>query len=395
MLEVSTLRPVKLALLYLADLWTFLRSFYSDDSDVPPPRPEPPSDAWVEAKMTSLLQEAPEEDGDCGNSSSQPPDWLDDRKLARARRLHELYWPVINNSQVMSLFLSFTTIGARPLVYTRRSDTVPRARRRYLETALYTLTWVFGDVWLPTDTAFSNADKVRAMHRRVTEQLEGKDLAEVDLPAPGRCPLAALRGDLGPPPAEPARPTRFLSQLDMVLTQWFFVGLVVLHPEKFGLAHLTDDDLECFVHLWRSIGHRLGVAERHNLCVGSLTQVRALCLQLERRVLVPQLRHPDRCWLGLTHALFDGLGTVFRQCHHDVFLYYILHDVLGLEVPRLYGTLSWLTRLRYRLLRTIFRLANGNTEMHARIRERARTEFVTGVEKEGLPKNVTYVLDLI
>ncbi|KAF0312756.1 hypothetical protein FJT64_001747 [Amphibalanus amphitrite] len=318
----------------------------SDDSDVPPPRPEPPSDAWVEAKLTTLLQEAPAEDGDCGNSSSQPPDWLDDRKLARARRLHEIYWPVINNSQVMSLFLS-------------------------------------------------NADKVRAMHRRVTEQLEGKDLAEVDVPAPGRCPLAALRGDLGPPPAEPARPTRFLSQLDMVLTQWFFVGLVVLHPEKFGLAHLTDDDLVCFVHLWRSIGHRLGVAERHNLCVGSLTQVRALCLQLERRVLVPQLRHPDRCWLGLTHALFDGLGTVFRQCHHDVFLYYILHDVLGLEVPRLYGTLSWLTRLRHRLLRTIFRLANGNTEMHARIRERARAEFVTGVEKEGLPKNVTYVLDLI
>ena len=405
MLDVSSLVPLKPALQYLSDLWAFLWAFCSDDTEVAPPRPEPASDPWVEAKLTALLQEAATEHGDCGRSSAEPPAWLDAERVERARQLHRLYWPVINCAQVMSLFLSFTMeTTARPLVYTGRSDTAPRARRRYLETALHTLSWALGDVWRPGDAAFSNADRVREMHRRVARQLDGRDLAEVRLSAPGRCPLAALGADLGPPPPGPtlaelaaaaASPPRFLSQTDMALTQWFFVGLVVLHPEKFGLAHLTDHDLECFLHFWRSVGHRLGVSERHNLCAGSLTQVRALCLQLERRVLVPQLRRPDRCWLGLTHALYDGLGTVLRQCDHDVFLYYVLHDVLGLQTPSLWTTLGWLTRLRYRLLRAIYRRANGNAHTHALIRGRARAQLEAGVKADGLPQHLAYVLELI
>ena len=413
MLDITDFSPLRLALQHLADMFFSLRAFVcafcQEEADVKPPRPEPLPDVWTEAKLTSLLQDAPKEDGDCGNSSSEPPDWLDAEKLARARRLHELYWPVISNAQVISLFLSFTfSETARPLVFTGRSDTVPRARRRYLETSLYVLSWALGDVWHKDDTAYSNAERVRTMHRTVARQLEGRDLSEVDLPAPDppsadRCPLAALRADLGPPPAEPSPagdaisvcPGRFLSQTDMVLTQWFFVGLIVLHPEKFGLAHLSDDELECFLHFWRSVGHRIGIAERYNLCSGSLTQVRALCLQLERRVLVPQLHQPDRCWLGLTRALYDGLGTVVRQVDHDVFLYYILHDVLGLQTARLFGTLGWLTRLRYRLLRAIYRHANGNSDMHALIRGRSRTQLVSGVEAEKLPGYLTYVFNII
>nr|CAD7433525.1 unnamed protein product [Timema monikensis] len=52
-----------------------------------------------------------------------------------------------------------------------------------------------------------------------------------------------------------------ISQLDMSLTQFGFMGYGLLYPRKLGLAG-NEDDFEGFIHFWRTIGHVLGIEER-------------------------------------------------------------------------------------------------------------------------------------
>ena len=107
-------------------------------------RDPPPPDAftWAEQRFAQFLAGGTED----GNVDSVTrPVWLDDQKLARARELHLKYWPLMNNAQVMSLFMSFAFFdNTKPLLFTGRSDTAPRARRRYLETALHVHAWALG-----------------------------------------------------------------------------------------------------------------------------------------------------------------------------------------------------------------------------------------------------------
>ena len=397
----------------LATFWGLLRCILSPCSSgtvrTLPPSPE--AETWAELRYAQFLS-GDEEDGDVNNET--PPDWLDEKKLARARQLHLQYWPVFNNAQVMSLFLSFAFFeNTKPLLYTGRSDTAPRARRRYLETALHVHAWALGDIWKPGDPAYHSAELVRGMHRSVAMMLDGRELSKISHPGqlPPRlrtCGVPQAPEDSGIDEGVEARghaevtrlgelcPGPVISQRGMAATQWFFVGLIVLHPEKFGLAHLSDDDLESYVHLWRSIGHRLGVDERHNLCAGSLAEVRALMRLVERRYLVPRLLEPQQDWLAMTRALYDGLGEVFSVCRHDVWRYYLMHDVLGLDATEALRSLGWRNFWRYRLFRSIYRLANIDTSVHANIRQTAKREFMRGAERDNLSKSLTtYVFDNI
>ena len=54
---------------------------------------------------------------------------------------------------------------------------------------------------------------------------------------------------------------RPISQLDMVLTQFGFMGYGLLAPEMLGLT-TSQEDLEGYVHFWRTVGHLLGIEDR-------------------------------------------------------------------------------------------------------------------------------------
>ena len=58
-------------------------------------------------------------------------------------------------------------------------------------------------------------------------------------------------------------------------TQFAFMGLPLLYPEKFGMAGASDGELEGFVHFWRCIGWMLGLDDRFNFCqLDNLTDAR-------------------------------------------------------------------------------------------------------------------------
>ena len=77
------------------------------------------------------------------------------------------------------------------------------------------------------------------------------------------------------PPGQPVA----ISQYDMLVTQFGFIGLVILFPERYGIKW-RQHDLNCFLHLWRLIVHLLGVDEKYNLCSRSIDEVKQMCQQI-------------------------------------------------------------------------------------------------------------------
>lgn len=52
-----------------------------------------------------------------------------------------------------------------------------------------------------------------------------------------------------------------ITQCDMAVTQFGFMGFPLLVQEKLGL-HGSEEDLEGFIHFWRVIGHLLGINDQ-------------------------------------------------------------------------------------------------------------------------------------
>lgn len=52
-----------------------------------------------------------------------------------------------------------------------------------------------------------------------------------------------------------------VSQRDMVLTQFGFVGLLLLKKKDFSIKG-TEEDEKGIVHFWRTIGYMLGIQDK-------------------------------------------------------------------------------------------------------------------------------------
>lgn len=52
-----------------------------------------------------------------------------------------------------------------------------------------------------------------------------------------------------------------ITQEDMVLTQYGFVGFIYIAPKSFGLCNTQEED-EAFNHFWRVNGHMLGISDK-------------------------------------------------------------------------------------------------------------------------------------
>ena len=53
-----------------------------------------------------------------------------------------------------------------------------------------------------------------------------------------------------------------VSQRDMAFTQFGFFGIGLLTPEKIGMIHNNREDIEGYIHFWRTIGYMIGIHDR-------------------------------------------------------------------------------------------------------------------------------------
>ncbi|XP_050704273.1 uncharacterized protein LOC126989698 [Eriocheir sinensis] len=145
----------------------------------------------------------------------------------------------------------------------------------------------------------------------------------------------------------------FISQLDMSLTQYSFMGLILAHPEKLGAAGATRRELEGLIHFWRGLGWLLGIEDRYNFCAGDLETTRALCLEVERDILLPRLSDSNWDYEHMVRSLMDGMGQFLPMLSLPSMLRYLTHT-LDVPTPALASSFTWENTFRYWLMRVTF-----------------------------------------
>ncbi|XP_036140144.1 uncharacterized protein LOC105831804 [Monomorium pharaonis] len=239
------------------------------------------------------------------------PVWYNKDLYKKAQDYYKQNMMSIIAAHTVGLILVFSVETIlKVLICTKRSNTVCLAFKRYIETLLHIHNLYMCD---PNDTNskwYKTMNVIRWHHRIGSKKSKNAGIGEI-------------------------------SQRDMVLTQYAFVGFVLITPKNFGLSNTLEED-EAFYHFWRVNGYMLGIFDRFNLCRKNVKETAELCQKindlyktyLSKTSVLPEFD------LLISNAL-DALWYIDITADKDAFMAftYTLHN---LPYKKL-GWISWLT----------------------------------------------------
>ncbi|XP_059048670.1 uncharacterized protein LOC131843902 [Achroia grisella] len=207
------------------------------------------------------------------------PKWFDEKKFNRGRRF---FWN-FSFSLATSMMIGLIAVISVPsilkiLVSTRRSNSVFTAYRRYLSTLLHVTSW-FENELKPGSISWRSLHAVRKRHLHAA--------------------LASKKKGLG-----------VVSQRDMALTLFGFIGYSILMPDKFSVSQLTPDDWDSYNHLWSVIGYMIGIEDKYNICRKTPEETREICQILLDRVYRPSMESVPEHFEHSARVLLDGLSSI-------------------------------------------------------------------------------------
>lgn len=131
---------------------------------------------------------------------------------------------------------------------------------------------------------------------------------------------------------------KFISQSDMAITQFLFMGFHLLMPERFGITG-SPEQFEAFNHLWRVIGFMLGIDDKANCCGETLSETKSRLQAIKEDFLLPALREPNAefenyvkiCLLGISYdeptLHYGKFSSQTCSCFSCLFFSQRFHDV--------------------------------------------------------------------
>lgn len=316
--------------------------------------------------------------GDTGCPLDGKPEWFDLDKFRRGQRVATKYLFGLLLAETLSLLmlLSFPST-LLSLTFTGKSDTPYKSFKRYLSTVVRIRSWYMDDIWQPGTEGHKNIRVVRAMHEKARHELHNTKFYKVY--KRGRvsrictfgCKGAAIWSPLNEMIREDfqgscpyPRPNQrsflnyqsnpvFLNQMEMAITQFGFVGLFILFPQKFGAHGVSDEDMNAFVYLWRCLGYILGTDDRYNLCDGDLETVRQRSRDIINFWVKPNLREVSRDWEHMTRCIIEGINFYIPGITYEISLLYLC-SMLGIHAPRLRAALTSVQVMMYCLMNFVF-----------------------------------------
>ncbi|XP_068623747.1 uncharacterized protein [Battus philenor] len=254
---------------------------------------------FVNQLLDQQARESPSDVNEVRDLNPELPKWYDEDKFNQARRF---YW---HNSYglTLAMLLGLVNVLAVPsilriLVGARRSNDVYPAFKRYLSTFLHSITWFEHDLE-PGSNSWESMLKVRKRHILMTK-------------------AAKLKGQ------------GIINQRDLVLTQFGFVGLTVLKPEKFGIQTLEKTDWEAYNQFWRVIGFMIGIEDRYNICRDTVEETRDVCRLVLQRVYTPCLNDTPEYFEYMARIMLEGVSSGNPTVNTPSLLYWTKYLI---EVP--------------------------------------------------------------
>ena len=144
-----------------------------------------------------------------------------------------------------------------------------------------------------------------------------------------------------------------ISQKDMAITQFAFVGMQLLHPGKIGIFG-SRVQFERFSHYWRVLGSLLGIEDRFNVCGETLDETLSRLEAIREDFIVPSLANIDSTIEDYLKIAVKGMSGFepWLEPEAQVFMTKRLVGVNGYNFFKsegsldIYNQLSWYSRFR-------------------------------------------------
>lgn len=111
-----------------------------------------------------------------------------------------------------------------------------------------------------------------------------------------------------------------ISQKDMAITQYLFMGFVVLMPDEFGVVG-SREQFEAFNHFWRLIGFMLGTEDRFNACGETLEDTRSRLQSITEDMILPETMNTFPELENYIRIVFDGVWHSDPGLHYGELLF--------------------------------------------------------------------------
>lgn len=112
-----------------------------------------------------------------------------------------------------------------------------------------------------------------------------------------------------------------ISQKDLSLVQMAMVGFAMSDAELCGF-HGTPEQFECYNHLWRVIGHLLGIKEKFNFCGETAEVTKHRMNAIKKHVLIPTIKNPPEHFDSYTRTAIEGMSYYNPFLSYDSIFYY-------------------------------------------------------------------------
>ncbi|XP_022165470.1 uncharacterized protein LOC111030339 isoform X1 [Myzus persicae] len=229
------------------------------------------------------------------------PEWFDAQLFARGQKYFYSNFYAMFASNLIGLILVLTVPTILDvLVFTNKSSDPYTAFRRYLDTIRHMLRWYRYDATNAKSKSQISVAIVHGLHCAANRVSNKSGLG--------------LR----------------VTQKDMSLTQFGFMGLPLLKKKELAIVG-TEEDERALLHFWRTIGYLLGIQDKYNLCSGSLEEVRGTCALILRDVYAPGLLNPPPRFEHMVEALLDGMKPISPMLDTDAFMAFT-HELCGVPV---------------------------------------------------------------
>lgn len=180
------------------------------------------------------------------------PEYLDERKFDSAQKTVNKYFLSLASASSIGLLLLLQLDEILiPLLQTGKSRTVSDLYARYSATSMYIKRCYESRFYDPESEGWQHLNLVRAMHRRIFKIMNDKQAYRKLLPEGERDNSKYV----------------WVNQFDMALTQFAFIGLLVLRPDKCGATNISPREMSEVIYFWRLFSYQLGIEDRFNLFV--------------------------------------------------------------------------------------------------------------------------------
>lgn len=248
------------------------------------------------------------------------PSWYDEKLFKEAQNYYK-------RNMILMVLASFAGLLAiiavpetlRVLRYTRRSSTPCVTFSRYTQTLLHICKLYTCDPNDPDSDLYKTINVIHRKHKTSSRRSENADVGGI-------------------------------YQRDMAITQFAFMGYVLIAPKSIGLC-IKKEEEEAFNHFWRVIGHMLEIPDRLNLCRKTAKETRELCEKVSD-VLAAYLNNAPSEFYHIASAILDGLWYIDITLDKHAFLKFT-YQLHGIEYNR---PLGWYSQLNAKYRALIFYL---------------------------------------